>query len=387
MNQPPTLSAIPPASDLGGWLHDLSPYALRISGDFGIRWYGVSYILGFIVAYYLLRMLAKRRFTPIPPERAIDAILILVLGVLVGGRLGYVLIYQRDLLFEFTSSPPWWGLLAINNGGMASHGAFIGLALAAWRISRGFKGPEGQIEGRCPPLHVMDLLPMIGMIGYTLGRLANFVNGELLGRIISAPGLPAPWWAVRYPQEMLTKHRPQLTPVQQTRLDFLVQEHMLPNERYIEVYDQMYLQAYHRVMESVISGATGVRERLEPLLSARHPSQLYQSLEGLIVLALVWIVAARARKPGVIGGVFLISYGVLRITTEFWRLPDDHLKTQLFLGFSRGQWLSAAMALAGALVLVYVLRGSSEPMGGWRKSRAAGPSSGQSPPDSSGATA
>lgn len=359
MTTQPTISAPPPAPDLGGWLHDLSPFAFRVTGDFGIRWYGVAYIVGFILAYYLLRNLARKKFTPIPPDRALDAILLLVLGVLVGGRLGYVLLYQPALLTEFTSSPPWWGLLAINNGGMASHGAIVGLIIASWRISRGFRGADDQIEGRCPPMHVMDLLPMLGMAGYALGRLANFVNGELLGRVVSAPGEPAPWWAVRFPQEVLTNHAPQLTDVQQARLDLLVQEHALP--------DETYTQAYERVIESVIKGSSGVRERLEPLLSARHPSQLYQSLEGVIVLAIVWIIAAKARRPGVIGCSFLISYGVLRITTEFWRLPDDHLKTQLVMGLSRGQWLSAAMVLSGAVILAWILKGDAPKMGGWRQ--------------------
>lgn len=359
MNAPPTISAPPPAPDLGGWLHDLSPFAFRISGDFGVRWYGLAYIAGFIVAYALLRMLARRKFTPIPPDRALDAILWLVLGVLLGGRLGYVLLYQPSLLSQFSSDPPWWGLLAINQGGMASHGAIVGLIIAAWRISRGFKSPDGRIEGRCPPLHVMDLLPMLGMVGYALGRLANFVNGELLGRVVSPPGQPAPWWAVRFPQEVLTNHAPKLSDIQQARLDLLVQEHALP--------DDTYIQAYERVIESVVHGSISVRERLEPLLSARHPSQIYQALEGLIVLAIVWIIAAKPRRPGVIGCAFLISYGLLRITTEFWRLPDDHLAHQRILGFSRGQWLSALMVLAGVVVLSKILRSDAPKMGGWLK--------------------
>ena len=143
MTPPPTISAPGVPLDLGGWLHDLSPYLVRISGDFGVRWYGLAYIAGFILAYYLLRNLSRRGFTPVPRERALDAILILVVGVLVGGRLGYVLLYQPSLLAQFSSAPPWWGLLAINNGGMASHGAIVGLVLAAWRISRGVKSPGG----------------------------------------------------------------------------------------------------------------------------------------------------------------------------------------------------------------------------------------------------
>ena len=84
------MSIVQGANELGGWFHDLSPYVWRISGDFGIRWYGVSYLLAFVLAYVMLRMLAKRGVTPIPKDRIADSMMLLVGGVIVGGRLGYV---------------------------------------------------------------------------------------------------------------------------------------------------------------------------------------------------------------------------------------------------------------------------------------------------------
>ncbi|MEZ6242302.1 MAG: prolipoprotein diacylglyceryl transferase [Phycisphaerales bacterium] len=358
MTTPVPIPASSPPTDLGGWFHDISPYVLRFSEDFGIRWYGLSYIAGFVIAYVLLRWLSKRGFTPIPKERVFDAIVVLVMGTVLGGRLGYILIYKPSLLWTFSHTPPWWSALAINNGGMASHGAFIGLIIAAWWVSRGFKDEQGNRIGACPPLHVMDLLSLLGMAGYSIGRVANFINGELLGRIVAAPGEHAPWWGVRFPQEILTDHRPELTFEQQLRLDALIDEFAHQGDT--------IPQASQRVLDALWRGAPDVQARLEPLISARHPSQLYQSLEGVIVGLIVWWIARKPRLPGVIGCWFLITYGAARITTEIWRLPDDHLKVQRPLGLSRGQWLSAAMILAGAFILTIITKRGGAKMGGWR---------------------
>ena len=116
-------------SNFGGWFHDLSPYLWRISGDFGIRWYGVSYLLAFAIAYILLRWLSKRGVTPIPHDRIADAMMMLVGGVIVGGRLGYILLYDPSLLIDFSGSAPWWGVLRLTNGGMSSHE----IGRASWR--------------------------------------------------------------------------------------------------------------------------------------------------------------------------------------------------------------------------------------------------------------
>src|SRR5690606_39285399 len=104
---------------------------------------------------------------------------------------------------------PWWGVLMIQRGGMASHGGMIGLAVGAWRASRGWKMEDGAIAGRCSPLHMMDVIALGGVWGITFGRIANFINGELLGRVVEPPralgGGDGPWWGVRYPQELLER--------------------------------------------------------------------------------------------------------------------------------------------------------------------------------------
>src|SRR5262249_13161159 len=156
---------------LAAWLHTLDPVLVRFTDSLAIRWYGLSYVAAFLIGWLILRTLGRRGYTKIPPDRAMDAIMIVVLGTIVGGRLGYAIVYDPALLTTFTMSPPWWGLLAIHQGGMASHGGMIGLAIAAWWISRGFKDPAnpgGLRVGRCSTLHVMDMLALMAPPGLLL---------------------------------------------------------------------------------------------------------------------------------------------------------------------------------------------------------------------------
>ncbi|TVQ62643.1 MAG: prolipoprotein diacylglyceryl transferase [Phycisphaerales bacterium] len=352
---------------LAAWLHDWNPVLLPISGDFAVRWYGLSYVAGFAVGYFLLRFMSRRGMTPIPGDRAFDVIIIAAITGVVGGRLGYVAFYQPSLLWSFDSGFPWWSVLALNQGGMASHGGIMGVFIGAWLVSRGFRAEvaPGRIErvGRSRLLHVCDVFAAIAPPGLLFGRLANFVNGELLGRVVAPPGEAAPWWAVRFPQEHLTKHAPALSESQEDELTRLVRD-VAPGANSFET-------GYQRVLELLQSGHADVAARLEPLVSARHPSQLYQALcEGLIVGLVVWLVWRRPRTPGVVGAWFLISYGLLRIATEFVRLPDAHLVVTRFAGLSRGQWLSGMMVLAGVAMLVWVRRRGGEKLGGWGRATA-----------------
>ncbi|MCC6659674.1 MAG: prolipoprotein diacylglyceryl transferase [Phycisphaerales bacterium] len=341
---------------LASWLHDLSPFAVPFGGGLGIRWYGISYALGFLVGWLLLRWLSRRGATLIPPDRVGDVILYAVVGVVAGGRLGYALFYKPALFWTFSHSAPWWGLLAVNEGGMSSHGGMIGIIIAAWCIARGRTAPDGSRSGRVPMLHVLDVLTMIGPAGLFFGRLANFVNGELLGKIVALPGQPAPWWAVRFPQEYLEGMEPPLTPQQQSQLSALV----APFQRAGDSFED----AMRRVIERLQHGDAAIRAQLEPLVSARHPSQLYQAAaEGLVVGAIVWFIARRPRLPGVVGCWFLISYGVLRVVTELWRLPDSNLGRPY--GLSRGQWLSVLMVAAGLVALTIIKRRGGAKVGGW----------------------
>lgn len=347
---------LPAMLPLAAWLHDLDPFALRISQGFGIRWYGLSYLAGFVVGFLLLRLLAKRRLILLTPEQTLDAIVAIAVGVLVGGRLGYLLIYDRSLLFDFSSAPPFWGALAITRGGMASHGGVLGVILACWLIAR---------RARAPVLHVTDCFALVAPIGLFFGRLANFVNGELLGRIVSAPGEPAPWWSVKYPQELLEGHAPPLSAEQEHALTTLLVEASAPGADYRE--------AAASVIRAVQRGDPGVAERLAPLIASRHPSQLYQALAEGVILGLVLLLAWRKpRRPGVVSALFLMVYGVGRIITEFWRLPDAHLAVQRPGGLSYGQWLSAVMIAAGVAILLAVMRNKNAPLiGGWGVRRTA----------------
>ncbi|MEL6797359.1 MAG: prolipoprotein diacylglyceryl transferase [Planctomycetota bacterium] len=345
---------------IAAWLHDLNPFVVRIAGDFGIRWYGLSYVLGFAIAYFAIRFLARRGATLLPADRAMDVVLYGALGAFVGGRVGYAVVYQPSLLVEFTPSFPFWGMLALNRGGMASHGGMVGVLVAGWIVSRGFKAEDGSRIGASPMLHVLDVFALAAPFGLFLGRVANFVNGELLGRVVAQPGESAPWWAVRFPQELRPEEAQgiEYTPTQLLEIDLLVGEQMLPG--------QDYELGIENLIIAVQSGAADIAQRVEPLLSARHPSQLYQAVaEGVVVAAVVWFIARKRRTPGVISAAFLLTYGLLRIATEFVRLPDPQLAVQRPLGLSRGQWLSVVMVALGLVLAVLCKRRGAKPIGGW----------------------
>jgi phosphatidylglycerol:prolipoprotein diacylglycerol transferase len=356
---------------LGAWLHNLSPFAWEISEGFGLRWYGLSYAAGFVVAYMLMRMLAARGLIQIPKDRVADAMTLLILGVILGGRLGYCIFYEPSLLTSFTNSFPFWSLFALNKGGMASHGGMVGVIIACVLIAKGFRDDRGTVIGRTTTLHVMDVMALCCTPGLFFGRLANFVNGELLGKIVAMPGQLAPWWAVQFPQELFSSamdkggHRPPLSAEQAVALQRLIDTH-----RGSTGSDE---QAFQRVIDHLQKGpgetSRRIAEQLSPLISARHPSQLYQAFaEGIVVGLTLLIIWRVPRAPGVIASWFLIIYGVLRVVTEFWRLPDAQLLVQRFAGLSRGQWLSVLMVAAGLALLKFSLsRVKRVPglIGGW----------------------
>ena len=331
------------------WVHDFSPFVVRLSGDFGIRWYGLSYVGGFVIAWLLIRLLARRGFIPMRPERAADAILILGIGAVVGGRLGYIVFYQPSLLWTFDPGPPWWNALAITKGGMASHGGVIGSIVACFIVAR------TMTTGTHRVLRWTDVIAMAAPLGLGLGRLANFVNGELLGKITAPAGTAAPWWAIHYPKEVI--ERP--GEVTDAQLEGLRQAALSEG-----------VSSYSALVDRLQQGTAGVAEKMQPFLNARHPSQLYQALaEGLVVFVVVWWVARVPRRPGIVGSWFLISYGVGRIVTEVWRLPDSHLEVARILGLSRGQWLSVLMILAGAIAIAIISRSTMPKVGGWATSK------------------
>ena len=150
------------------WVDRLNPWIVHFGNGFGVRWYGLAYLARFLLAGWILARWARRGKLPIPETEVASFILYAALGVMIGGRLGYCLLYN---LHEVAYRP--LEILELWHGGMASHGGMAGLIVAVWLFARrrGLK-----------TLLLLDAAAATGPLGIALGRIANFVNGELWGR-------------------------------------------------------------------------------------------------------------------------------------------------------------------------------------------------------------
>ena len=162
------------------WVHTPHPFLFRFSETLGIRYYGLSYLLGFVAGYWLLSRYYRAGRSPVETGMIMDLMMYMVIGVMVGGRLGHFLLYHPEDLFN----PPW-AFFLVWQGGMASHGGFIGVIIAAWWFARSRK---------LPFLSVTDAVVTTVPAGLGFGRLANFMNGELWGKTTDVP------WAVIFEQ-------------------------------------------------------------------------------------------------------------------------------------------------------------------------------------------
>ena len=167
------------------WIHDLSPFLWEFPepysnwGPGGISWYGIAYLLGFIIAGVILRIAWKKGRSPYDPEQVMNLMTFQILGVLIGGRIGYVLLYQTS---KFWQDP--LVLLRVWEGGMASHGGFVGVCIATLWYAR---------QSKQSPYPIGDLIVSIVAPGLLFGRIANFINGELWGRTTEVS------WGVLFP--------------------------------------------------------------------------------------------------------------------------------------------------------------------------------------------
>lgn len=164
------------ATYLAQWVHTPHPFLLRFGENFGIRYYGLAYLLGFAAALWLLRRYHRAGRSPMDTNAIWDLMTYLIAGVLVGGRLGYFLLYQPATLLQDPLV-----FFRVWEGGMASHGGMLGVVLAMALFAR---------RQKVPFLLVGDLVVTTAPLGLGLGRLANFLNGELWGKATAAP------WAV-----------------------------------------------------------------------------------------------------------------------------------------------------------------------------------------------
>ncbi|MBT8485037.1 MAG: prolipoprotein diacylglyceryl transferase [Phycisphaerales bacterium] len=322
------------------YLHRLDPVAIPITDSFGLRWYGLSYAFGFLAAWLVIRWMARSRRSPLTVEAAGDFIFYIIAGVLVGGRVGYAIFYDPALFVSFDTKLPFWGLLAINEGGMASHGGILGV-IAACVIFARRRGLDS--------FHLLDLVAFTCPIGLGAGRVANFVNGELWGEPLPATQqADPPGWSVKYPEQVVLDPDLAVPPAVETELQTIVGglDTFRPN-----------------VVAALRDGDERVTALVQPLLTAHYPSQLIQAIaEGPLLLGILCLLWLRPRRPGMVGVAFLGAYGVLRIVTELFRQPD--VGVDRFVGLSRGQVLSLLMVAAAIVCFVWMWKRNRPRIGG-----------------------
>jgi phosphatidylglycerol---prolipoprotein diacylglyceryl transferase len=326
------------------YVHRIDPVIIDFGHGIVIRWYGLAYLVGFAIGWLLLRWLVKSGRTLLTTVQLGDFLTALIIGVLVGGRVGHVLFYDRALLTKFTSQFPFWGLLEINHGGMASHGGIIGVILACVWFAR---------RSRIPLLHLFDLAAFACPPGLGLGRVANFINGELPGKALpdSMQANP-PWWSMKFPEEIFD-------PAFVHRREMLG---MCPPSIPIEDFPASLVRAMKHAQP-------GLAEQAAALLTARYPSQFFQAFtDGVLLMAILAVVWLRPRKPGLVAGWFLMGYGALRFSTEQFREPDADVT--MIGPLTLPMALSGGMVLAGVIMIVICARRAAPAIGGLRRLRA-----------------
>lgn len=294
---------------------EISPeiFTLPLFGmEFALRWYALAYIVGIVIGWRLIVQAVRRPMlwpgdtAPMTEKQVEDLLTWIILGIILGGRLGYVLFYNPG---EYLQDPA--GILRVWDGGMSFHGGLMGVIAAAWIFAQ---------RNDISRLSIGDALAMAVPAGLFLGRVANFINAELYGRATDVP------WAVTFPR----------------------------------MCHDTVLQGCERAGAWFYTGAE----------VPRHPSQLYQAgLEGLLLgVVLLWLVYRRGwlKAPGQIMGLFLMWYGAARFAVEFVRQPDaqfigpgnplGHAWKIGEFGLTMGQILSLPMIAIGLFFLLRARR-------------------------------
>ena len=260
-------------------------------GFFTLRYYSLAYAIGLFFAYWHTSRMLKESGAPMAQRHVDDLAFYCFLGVILGGRLGYVAFYtggETGIPSAFTDFSGEglvsWQLLRLWDGGMSFHGGLVGVTVAmawvAWRDKLNF-------------IRVVDYVAVGVPLGMRLGRLANFVNGELYGRVTDVP------WAMIFPTDpsQLPRHPSQLYQAGLEGLALLV-----------------------------------------------------------VMMALFWLTRARYR-PGLLAGVFTLGMGVSRFVNEFFREPDQQLvHFAATSGLSMGQWLTIPLILAGLVGVLIAIQ-------------------------------
>ena len=267
------------------WLHDIDPVAVSL-GPLQIHWYGLMYVAAAALVWWLgQRRLARDPWRGLDRASFDDLLFYGMIGVIVGGRLGYMLFYGWA---ELRADP--LSLLRVWEGGMSFHGGLLGVILALlWYAHR----------NRRHPFDYLDFVAPLVPLGLGLGRLGNFIGGELWGRTTDVS------WAVIFPKAL-----------------------------------PMPIDSHAELVRLHQSGALDA--------FARHPSQLYQAaLEGLAMFVVLYLYTRRPRPRYAVSGLFLVLYGSFRSVVELVREPDAHIGFLAFDWLTMGQLLSLPMIALG----------------------------------------
>lgn len=253
-----------------------NPIAIAI-GPIAIHWYGLMYLLAFALFLGLGRLRVKRPHIMAAgwqTKQLDDMLFYGTLGVVIGGRLGEVIFYSQNYPPGYFLHP--LNIIAVWKGGMSFHGGFLGVLIAmAWWARQNHR----------KLFEVLDFIAPLVPLGYAVGRIGNFINAELPGRIADA-SLP---WAMIWPN-----------------VDNL----------------------------------------------PRHPSPLYQALDGVVQFIILWLFARKPRPTLAVSGMFSLLSGIGRFFTEYFRMPDYSV-TFADITISAGQMLSLPMIALG-LALLYL---------------------------------
>ncbi|WP_044169949.1 prolipoprotein diacylglyceryl transferase [Candidatus Pantoea carbekii] len=270
---------------------DINPVIFSI-GLLSVHWYGLMYLISFLFAIWLALRRANKPMSEWKKKEVETLLYAGFLGVLLGGRIGYMIFYNLPFFLKNPIS-----LFQIWHGGMSFHGGLIGVIVViswfSYYTHRNF-------------FQVSDFIVPLVPFGLAAGRLGNFINGELWGRV--APNFK---FAMLFPGSRM---------------------------------EDMIVVAHHPCYAELLN-KYGVLPR--------HPSQLYELfLEGIILFIIINIFIRKTHPTGSVSGLFLISYGVFRVMVEFVREPDIQLG--LFKDYiSMGQILSIPMILSGIIIITW----------------------------------
>jgi phosphatidylglycerol:prolipoprotein diacylglycerol transferase len=254
------------------FFHNINPVLLEL-GPFQIRYYGLFYALGFVIAYFLIYYLAKRKELNLTKDDVADFLLYEIIGVVAGERLIYVFVYNPCYYLQNPLE-----VIAVWHGGLSFHGGLLGAITACYLFCK-----KKKIEF----YDIADLAVVPVALGLALGRIGNFINAELYGRITNLQ------WCIDYSKNQFVENLPE---------------------------------------------------------GCRHPSQIYASVKNLAIFAILWFIKDKKMPKGFMFWSFVTFYGLFRTIAESFRQPDEQIGFILNY-FTMGQLLSFPLFLLGVYML------------------------------------